>query len=61
MAYLIDPCRDPLVQVRIIRSETDTLCIKTDHMTTDAFSLKQCAYRLASIYRKLAHDPQYVP
>ncbi len=61
MARPIDPCQGPLVQVRIIRSGTDTLCIKTDHMVTDAFSLKQYAYRLASTYQNLAHDSQYVP
>jgi NRPS condensation-like uncharacterized protein len=61
MAQPINPSREPLAQVRIIRSESDTLCIKTDHMVTDAFSLKQYSYMLASTYGELAVNPQYKP
>ncbi len=32
----IDPCKDPLVQVQILRSVTDTLCIKVNHVVADA-------------------------
>lgn len=54
-----DPLADPLVQVQIVRSESDTVCIKMNHMVTDAAGCKKYMYLLASIYRKLADDPNY--
>ncbi len=56
----MDPCVDPLVQVRIIRSDTDTLCIKMDHMVADAAGVKDYLYMLASIYQRLVREPGYM-
>lgn len=61
MSAPVNPLTDPLVQVRILRSENDTMCIKINHMIADACGGKEYAYLLASIYRKLAEDPEYVP
>jgi len=61
MSTPINPTTDPLVQVQIIRSATDVLCIKLDHMIADACGIKEYAYLLASVYRKLADEPGYVP
>ena len=61
MSTPIEPLTDPLVQVRILRSETDTLCIKLNHMVADGCGGKEYAYLLASIYRKLADAPGYKP
>lgn len=57
----INPLETPLVQVQIVRSETDTLCITMNHMVTDAAGLKEYIYLLASIYRKLANNLYYTP
>lgn len=56
-----DPCKDPQVQALLIRSETDTLCIKVNHVAADARGVKTYAYLLASVYRNLARDPGYKP
>ncbi len=56
-----DPCEDPLVQARVFRSETDTLCIKVNHVVCDAGGVKEYIYLLASVYRKLASNPGYRP
>jgi NRPS condensation-like uncharacterized protein len=54
-----DPCNAPLIQILLLRSETDTLCIKVSHAISDAGGVKSYAYLLASIYQKLAGDPEY--
>jgi NRPS condensation-like uncharacterized protein len=51
----------PLARCRVIRSRTDTLCIKMDHLAVDAGGAKEYAYLLASIYRRLADNPAFVP
>jgi NRPS condensation-like uncharacterized protein len=56
-----DPCRDPLVEVLILRSSTDTICIRLDHTVADASALKDFASLLASFYQQLEHDPSYRP
>ena len=61
MSTPINSLTDPLVQVCILRADTDTLCIKVDHMVADACGIKKYIYLLASIYRRLADNPGYVP
>lgn len=61
MSDPIKPLEDPLVQVQIVRSESDTICIKMNHMVADAAGCKEYMYLLSSIYRKLTDNPQYVP
>ncbi len=56
-----DPCKDPVVQVMLLRSESDRLCIKVNHLAADAAGVKDYAYLLASVYRNLGHDPGYRP
>ena len=57
----IDPCRDPLVQVRVFRSRTDTVCVKMEHVAADTGGFKEYMYLLCSTYRRLIDDPEYVP
>lgn len=56
-----DPCKDPTVHVLLIRSDRDRLCIKVSHVVADAGGVKDYAYLLASVYRKLADNPEYKP
>jgi NRPS condensation-like uncharacterized protein len=64
IAYLAAPLdlrADPLIQARIFRSTTDTLCIKANHIVTDAAGVKEYLLLLSSIYRSLKNDAQYRP
>ena len=56
-----DPCTDPLIQVRLYRSQIDTLCIKINHVVADATGCKQYLYLLADLYRHLLQDASYHP
>lgn len=56
-----DPCKDPLAQVLLLRSDKDTLCIKVNHVVADAAGVKDYAYLLAMTYQTLADDPGYTP
>ena len=51
----------PLVRCRVFRAQADTLCIKIDHLAGDAGGAKEYAYLLASVYRELADNPNYIP
>ena len=51
-----DPRSDPLVQVRLFRSERDTVCVKIDHVAADTGGLKEYVYLLSDTYRRLAGD-----
>ena len=56
----MDPSADPLVQVEILRSRTDTLGIKMSHVVADGGGMKEYVDLLATIYRTLAKEPRYV-
>ena len=56
-----DPCRNKQVMVRVIRAESDTICIKLNHMVTDATGMSEYAYLLASIYRQLSGNSLHIP
>jgi NRPS condensation-like uncharacterized protein len=64
MAVPIDPRRDPLVQIRVFRSEADTLCIKVSHAVMDGGGFKQLVEHLTATYRALgsgAQQPRLAP
>ncbi len=56
-----DPVKDPLVRLLLIRSSHDTLCIKMNHVVTDAAGVKHYAAVLSGIYRALTMNPAYRP
>jgi NRPS condensation-like uncharacterized protein len=55
----IDPLEGPQVKARILRSETDTLCLKVNHMAADAGGVKAYAGLVSGIYRSLGRNPGY--
>jgi len=62
--YLISPLdleKDPLVQVNLIRGDTDTLCIKVNHIVADGGGVYEYAALLAEIYRKLGVNSNFKP
>lgn len=61
MATPLDPVQDSQVQTRLFRCEQDTLCVKINHMVADAGGLLEYAGILATTYRQLGRNPEYVP
>lgn len=64
VGYLAAPLRpydDPLAQARIFRAGNDTLCIKANHIVTDAGGVKEYVRLLSSLYRELKRDSTYKP
>jgi NRPS condensation-like uncharacterized protein len=61
MARSIDPDTDPLVEIGVFRSATDTVCIKLSHAVMDGGAFKQLVQRLTNLYRALAVDDSAVP
>jgi len=61
LAASMDPRTDPLVQVKIFRSDKDTLCIKVNHTVADAGGARECIGLLARTYRELSVDSTYCP
>lgn len=57
----IDPRRDALIHVLVIRSTSDTIVIKTNHVVMDAGGLLEFVDLLFNIYRKLNEDSGYKP
>lgn len=55
----LDALRDPVAQARVIGDTV--LCLKVSHIVGYAAAVKNYAYRLAEIYRRLAQDPAYIP
>jgi len=54
--------RDPLVQALLIRSDHgDTLCVKVNHMISDAAGVKKAVALLAELYTRYLADPDYQP
>lgn len=52
---------DPLIQATIFRSQNDTLCLKVNHIVTDAGGVKEYLRLLTTIYRELVRNPEYRP
>jgi NRPS condensation-like uncharacterized protein len=61
MAQSIDPHHDPLIQIRIFRASTDTICIKLSHAAMDGGGFKALVERLTTLYRRLAVDASSMP
>lgn len=61
VAARVDPCRDPLAQVRIVRDTHDTLCIKIAHEAADAPSARDYCRLLLATYQRLGGEPDYRP
>ncbi len=57
----LSPFSDPQIQACLFRADTDTLCIKLDHVAGDGEAVKQYSYLLADVYRKLVADRSYNP
>ena len=54
MSIPLDPCNDSQVHVRIIRCDDfDALCIKMNHMVTDAAGFHEYVHMLAHTYSQL--------
>lgn len=58
---LFDPISGPQVRLRILRSGSDMLCVKFNHLLADAAGVREYVYLLFDIYRRLEKEPQYVP
>lgn len=56
-----DPYNDPMVQIHIFRAESDILCIKANHIVSDAGGLKEYIRLLAFIYRNIGRDAAFKP
>ncbi len=54
--------RDPLVQALLVRSDTgDTLCLKVNHVVSDAAGVKEIAGLLGDLYSRCLSDRDYRP
>lgn len=53
--------RDSLLQIKVFRSQNDTLCLKANHIVTDAGGVKEYLRLLTTIYRELVLNPEYRP
>ena len=56
-----DPAIDPLIEVAVFRGEKDLLCVKVDHVVSDAGGARDYGYLLASIYTALSRDYDFSP
>ncbi len=56
-----DPRIDPLVQAKLFRSKSDTLCVKVNHVVMDVGGLKEYMSLLSSIYNQLIKNRDYYP
>lgn len=63
-AFLVAPmdsCKDLPLQTSLFRHDEETLCLKINHMVSDAGGIKEYVYMLSKIYKKLSDNPHYVP
>jgi len=56
-----DPRHEPLVTVKVIRAESDTVAVKVDHIAADTGGAKDYLYLLCRTYNRLQDDPGYEP
>jgi NRPS condensation-like uncharacterized protein len=62
MSVSLDPCRDALVQVRLVRkSNKDFLCVKISHACSDAVGIKEYIAILSEAYNALANGKAFKP
>lgn len=56
-----DPRHEPLVTVKVIRAESDTVAVKVDHIAADTGGARDYLYLLCRTYNRLLDDPGYEP
>lgn len=56
-----DPIAGPLVRAILVRGDQDVLVVKNWHLLGDGMGTRRYLYTLASIYRRLGDDPDFVP
>lgn len=64
MQYIVTPVNlaaGPQVQARIFRGDDDLLCLKLNHAVADGGGVIEYAGLLATLYRRLAVEPDYAP
>ncbi len=59
LAEPLDPWAGPPLQVRLLRGERDTLCLKLHHAVADGRGALECLAMLAGTYQALAVDPDH--
>lgn len=57
----IDPMKDLVIQIFIVRSQTDTICFKAHHSAADAGGLTEYMHLVFDIYNQLKTDPSWLP
>ncbi len=57
----MDPLRGPQVEVRLVRSARDALCVKLSHLAADATGVLDYIRMLSGLYRRLRTDPDHLP
>lgn len=64
MQYIVTPVNlaaGPQAQARLFRGDDDLLCVKLNHAVVDGGGLIEYASLLATLYRRLAVEPDHAP
>jgi NRPS condensation-like uncharacterized protein len=61
LAAPLDPLKGPMVRIRLLRSDSDLLCISFNHTITDAFGVKSFGSLIARLYRSGTGERDYRP
>jgi NRPS condensation-like uncharacterized protein len=61
LAAPLDPMKGPMARIRLLRSDSDLLCISFNHTVTDAYGVKSFGSFLASLYRSGRDERDYRP
>ena len=56
-----DPRHVPLVRVKVLRADSDTISVKVDHIAADTGGTRDYLYLLCDTYNRLVEDPGYRP
>ena len=57
----LDPEKGPMARVRLLRSDSDLLCISFNHTITDAYGVKSFGSLIARLYRSGTGEEEYRP
>jgi NRPS condensation-like uncharacterized protein len=57
----LDPATGPQVRVRLIRSDSDLLCISVNHTISDAYGVKTFGSRIARLYHAESAPATFLP
>ncbi len=61
LAAPLDPMKGPMARIRLLRSDSDLLCISFNHTVTDAFGVKSFGSLIARLYRSGTGEREYRP